>query len=165
MSTYTLISSQVLSGSAASITFSSIPSTYTDLVLKMSVNLVGGSSTLSITFNSDSGTNYSGTMVYGTGSSAFSSVSSNQTYFGNWLNVSNSGIYPSTEIYIPSYTAAQNKPFSIANVNEANTTAVTWTQANAQLWRNTAAINRIDITSGLSLATGSSFYLYGIKNS
>jgi hypothetical protein len=81
--TYTLIESQVLGSSAASVTFSSIPATYTDLVLKVSVrsNRAAGFDNIDIRFNGDSASNYSRTIISGNGEE----VSSSRTSSGsNW---------------------------------------------------------------------------------
>jgi hypothetical protein len=71
-STYTLISSQVLGSNTASITFSSIPGTYTDLTLRVSARSddAGQMDYLVTRFNSDSATNYSNTSLYGSGGAA-----------------------------------------------------------------------------------------------
>ena len=173
--TYTLISSNTLSASAASVTFSSIPSTYTDLLLKVSArdNDTGAFQQLRVTFNGDSATNYSYTNIYGTGSSAFSLGGATTANF-NYINFQSSdsngataNTFGNSELYIPSYTVAQNKPVSMFSVSETNATATNM-GATAGLWRNTAAITSLTIVpafSGGNFLTGSSFYLYGVKNS
>ena len=171
-STYTLISSNTLSSSAASVTFSSIPQTYTDLVLRMSVR--GDSASVydieQIQFNNDSTSgNYSFTLLWGSGSAATSGRGTNQsghpTYYNNG-DTATSNSFGNGEIYIPSYTVAQNKPMSQFQVAETNA-ATERMGLNANLWRNTAAISSIQITPylGTNMLSGSSFYLYGIKKS
>ena len=167
--TYTLISSNVLSGSAASVTFSSIPSTYTDLVVKCSSRMdTTGPDNLRLQFNGAS-SSYSRIYLVGTGSVASSGSGSSQSYiFGeNLVEGTNytSSTFGSTDIYIPSYTASQNKPLSIDGTLENNATA-SYRVAQASLWSNTAAITSIVISPGSgNFVSGSSFYLYGIKNS
>ena len=170
--TYTLISSNTLSSSAASVTFSSIPSTYTDLVVRISARTdrATTSTGIRLTFNGSSAANYSYTYVLGNGSAASSSFTSNNTLatFGS-VNAATStaNTFSSHELYIPSYNASQNKPFSSSNAFENNTTAAE-VSAYANLWSNTSAISSITFTqagSGTSFVTGSSFYLYGVKNS
>ena len=79
---------------------------------------------------------------------------------------STSDTFSNDEIYIPSYAVAQNKIISVFNVLENNSTTNYWINADAGLLSNTAAITSITITaSGSSFVSGSSFYLYGIKNS
>ena len=80
--TYTLISSNTLTSSAASVTFSSIPATYTDLVLRISArsDRVSTTDRLRLTFNSDTATNYSNITLVGDGAAASSQNASNATY-------------------------------------------------------------------------------------
>ena len=170
-STYTLISSNVLSSSAASVTFSAIPSTYTDLVVRASVRSDAAATVkeTEMLFNADSATNYSIRSVLGTGSATASQGYANMDYAYTYKIAaasSTSNVFASLEIYIPSYTVSQNKPFSVTNMNENNTTGVEFTAAAALLWRNTAAITSVLLRSRDSnFVSGSSFYLYGIKNS
>lgn len=172
--TYTLISSSTLGSNQTSVTFSSIPSTYTDLVLIMSVRAANssGNPTMSplIRFNGDTATNYSYTELYtsnGTSAASFraSSQTAGDTTFNGTTTTANT--FSNTELYIPNYTVSANKPFSMYTVAENNATAG-YIYTGAELWRNTATINSIALVSynGVeSFATGSSFYLYGIKNS
>jgi hypothetical protein len=165
--TYTLIASNTLSSSAASVTFSSIPATYTDLVLRMSTrgDSASASATLRITLNNDSSTLYSFTRLRGDGSSATSGRGSTAAFIGaiqDNAGTSTSNTFTSTEIYIPSYTASQNKPLSIDNAHEDNVT-LAYREAVAGLYRSTTAISRIDIIlPTTNFVSGSSFFLYGI---
>ena len=79
--TYTLIESQVLGSSAASVTFSAIPDTYTDLVFKFSVRSDRAATfdNIQARINADSGSNYSRTLLSGDGSSASSSRGSSES--------------------------------------------------------------------------------------
>ena len=172
-STYTLISSNVLSSSAASVTFSAIPSTYTDLVVRISARStrVANSNNLDLRINADSSALYSYTYLYGSGSSAASSRSSADTsLFISTMNAANStaNTFTSAEIYIPSYTASQNKAIGSFGAFENNSATVNEIDANAHLYRSTTAITSLTLYSGLgsfNFESGSSFYLYGIKNS
>jgi len=173
--TYTLISSSVLSATTQSVTFSSIPQTYTDLVLRMSyrTNASGNfGSNPAIRFNSDATSNYSYTMIEGNGTSAASSTQSaiNALYMQSSDSAGNTAdTFTSTEVYIPNYTGTANKPISIFKVAEQNATGAEM-HAFASLYRGASAISTIligpssNIVSN-SFLSGSSFYLYGIKNS
>jgi len=170
-STYTLISSNVLTSSAASVTFSAIPSTYTDLVLRMSVrnDRAVTDGTFKITLNNNTSSIYSWTYVQGNGSAASSGRSAATTSLQDFTLVGSSATantFSSLEIYLPSYTATQNKPIATFGVNETNATAVTL-NAIASLATTTAAISSIEISNNSTwqFVSGSSFYLYGIKNS
>ena len=170
MATYTLISSNVLSSSAASVTFSSIPATYTDLVLRASIRSDRAVVTdgLSIAFDSTTAI-YSYRSLVGNGSAASSAFDSSQASAnGNTLDGASatSNTFASLEMYIPSYTVSQNKPFSIFSCTENNATAAE-IDAMAYLYRSTSAISTIvikSVTTAVNLVAGSSFYLYGISN-
>ena len=170
MATYTLISSNVLSSSAASVTFSSIPATYTDLVVRLSARATTTATNIWVTFNGSSATNYSVTVVGANTTSAISSRESSATYANNFYSVNRStstaSTFSSAEIYIPSYTVSQNKPFSGMGVIENNSaTTGFYIAANALLFRDTTAISSITLTSESgSFVADSSFYLYGISN-
>lgn len=166
-STYVLISSNTLSSSAASVTFSSIPSTYTDLVLRGSIR-----STTAIdgqlTFNGTGGTVYSRTYLRGDGSTAGSARNSSTSQvtlddiYRNGSSTTNT--FASFEIYMPSYLASQNKPISYDGADETNGTSA-YRYAIAGLFRDTTAISSLTLTFTTAAVSGSSFYLYGIKNS
>jgi hypothetical protein len=158
--TYTLISSNTLGSAASSITFSSIPSTYTDLVLVCSGKMVSGSANNNLLrFNSDSGSNYSRTYLYGDGSSAFSGRTTSTTslqfpYFDSTnfnITIVNIMDYANTTTY---------KTALSRNCQPAETAT-----AEVGLWRSTAAITSITVTrySTVDFATGSTFKLYGIE--
>ena len=169
--TYELISSNVLASSAASVTFSAIPSTYTDLVLRLSTrtDLADTSVNIYTRFNGDTATNYSTTRVANYAGGVDSARSTSQVRFNQapWSEGTNltSNTFANSEMYIPSYTASQNKPLSVFDAVE-NNAASAYVIATASLWRNTAAITSIEMLpySG-NFVSGSSFYLYGIKNS
>ena len=170
MATYTLISSNVLSSSAASVTFSSIPSTYTDLVLRCSTRDSADTpnTEIYIRLNGDTATNYSSTHLWGDGSTASSLRRSNTT--GGYVVPNEPATYTTntfanSEFYIPSYGVSQNKPISGFGAPETNATAASPLGVAATLWRNTAAITSITMYSANNFIVGSSFYLYGIKNS
>ena len=168
MATYTLISSNVLSSSAASVTFSSIPATYTDLVLRWSIrDDQTGPNDLLITFNNNSSTLYSRVIVLGDGSGPDSKISSASTAIYGQRAVEGtaytSNTFGSGEMYIPSYTVSQDKPIGLNYVTENNATAAI-VVAHASLFRSTSAISEIAFTSGGNFVSGSSFYLYGISN-
>jgi hypothetical protein len=166
-STYTLISSNVLSSSAASVTFSSIPSTYTDLVVKASTrNSSGGTCVIATTFNGQS-SGYSVTRLRGDGTSASSGRTSSATYLYFSLTDSTftSNTFSNWEMYLPNYLSSTSKAVSNFSVSENNATA-SYIDTNAGLSNITSAVTSVTLTaSGDTFVSGSSFYLYGIKNS
>jgi len=166
-STYTLISSQVLASSASSVTFSAIPATYTDLVIRASIRAdrAAVEEWLYIKFNGVT-TNRSYTYLSGSGSAGSSGRGTTGIVLGETnAATSTANTFSNQEIYIPSYTASQNKPMSGIGMQENNTTAA-YMLASAGLWSNTAAITEINLypETGPNFVSGSSFYLYGISN-
>lgn len=155
-STYTPIATTTLGSAATSYTFSSIPSTYTDLVLVIA-GTAGTDETIGLRFNSDSGSNYSETAINGDGSSATSFRESNITRaqlgsIGSTQSVTIINImnYSNTTTY---KTALGRGNYSGARV-----------RSYVSLWRNTAAINSVYVdANGATFAVGSTFTLYGIQ--
>jgi hypothetical protein len=171
--TYTLISSNVLTSTTASVTFSSIPATYTDLVLRLSARANGGGNlnSLNVKFNGSTTSIYSNTNLFAYSSSITSDRTTNTTNIPATDNIPDGSVtantFSSNELYIPSYTISQNKPTSLFSVIENNSSSnFTWlVYTGAGLYRDTASISSIALTTGGSFVSGSSFFLYGIKNS
>ncbi len=172
-STYTLISSNVLSSSAASVTFSAIPSTYTDLVLRGSArtSITGQTfDNLTLKFNGSGGTAYSYIRLRGSGSAASSSIGSGVAEINFFAAAdaadATANTFSNFEIYVPSYAVAQFHPVGSFQVQEDNATAANIT-TTAGLWSSASAITSMTFASvnAANFVSGSSFYLYGIKNS
>jgi hypothetical protein len=171
-STYTLISSNVLASSAASVTFSAIPATYTDLVLRASVrgDSAATAVNMKVLFNNDTTTNYSVTAIYnGGGTPADLQVGNTASPYSGLINAdtSTSNTFSNIEVYVPSYNSINNKPLSTAFAPESNSAGGTGYEnwIAAQLYRGSSAITRIDcILNGGNIMATSSFYLYGISN-
>jgi len=164
--TFELISSYAATGSVSSISFTSIPSTYTDLVLKVSARTswASGDDAIVIKFNGSSST-YSMRRLDGNGTSA---TSDNNTT--NIRAVTNdagktASTFGSWEVYIPNYAGSANKSASLDAVSENNATAAS-AQLVAGLWSTTSAITQIDLTSfnGANFVQYTTAYLYGVKN-
>ena len=168
--TYTLISSNVLTSSAATVTFSAIPSTYTDLVLRWSARGTAAVSAVAIyaKLNTSTGV-YSYTLVGVDDGTVLSDRGSNQTNndsgrFSGGSTTANT--FGSGELYLPNYAGTTQKPMSSFAVSENNSSTVYRIRANAMLANVTSAVSSIELsTSTGNFDSGSSFYLYGIKNS
>jgi hypothetical protein len=167
--TFTLIEAQTLSSSATGITFSSIPGTYTDLQLILSLRdtNTGVANDNSINFNG-SATSFTGKRLYGNGATA--SSDSAAPYAGSSTSTgATASVFANTQIYIPNYSGSSNKSFSINSVTENNAGGANTAYAlfYGGLWSNTAAITSISVLapSGYNFVQYSSAYLYGIKNS
>lgn len=156
-------------GGAASIDFSSIPSTYTDLVILSSTRLDNGTDNgVRLQFNGDTGSNYSWRYLYGNGSAASSGSGSSQTYaFGAISNRSTAtaSTFANCLTYIPNYLASTAKSVSLDGINENNATAadaMLW----ASLWTGTAAVTSIKLFPSVgNFVQYSSATLYGISKS
>ena len=169
--TMTLIASNTVgSGGASSVTFSSIPATYTDLCVKISGRSDSGADApLYATFNGAS-TNFSHVYLLGSGSGASSGnnaygVGSTKFYGGTIDGITNtSNSFGSIDIYVPNYAGSNYKSVSFDAVEEGNS-AGQYAALVAGLWSNTSAINQITFTTSNNFVQYSSFYLYGISNS
>jgi hypothetical protein len=166
--TYTLISSNVLSSTAASVTFSAIPNTYTDLILKASTrNSSGGTAVIATTFNGQA-SGYSVTRLRGTGSTASSGRTSSATflYFSLTDSTYTANVFSNWEMYLPNYLSTTSKPVSNFSVTENNSASANYIDLNAGLSDITAAITSVTLSAnGDTFVSGSSFYLYGLKSS
>jgi hypothetical protein len=163
----TPIASQVLTTTAASVTFSAIPGTFTDLMLKTSIrNDDTSSGYAAFRFNGDTASNYSNTRLQGNGSTVVSVRQSAVTLLA-YHQVDTSGdtanTFASGELYIPSYTASQNKQVSYFSAAESNAASILMASV-AGLWRDTSAITSLTILniSTFVFVAGSRFDLYGI---
>jgi hypothetical protein len=159
-STYFPIATTTLGSATASYTFSSIPSTYTDLILVSSPKVSSNQEAVQVQFNGDTANNYSFTQLYGDGTSAASNRSSNigYIYLSNGTSASDFG---TGTFHIMNYSNTTTYKTVIGRFSEA--AYVSW--ADVGLWRNTAAVTSLTLTvSGTSktLLTGSTFTLYGI---
>ena len=166
--TFTLIaSSTVGAGGAANITFSSIPSTYTDLCIKVSIRTSYSDQYDGLTFTFNGSTaNFSTRQLYGTGSSALSNSGSNNGGPLINANTSTSNTFGNAEIYIPNYAGSSYKSVSSDGVTENNATQA-FGGVIATLWSNTSAITSIVLGSANSstILQYSTAYLYGISKS
>ena len=167
-----MASTTVGSGGAASITLSSIPSTYTDLCLKYSTrtNRSVFVEAIYLEFNGSGGTAYSDRLLFGTGVTALSNSSSSQANINNAGitagNTATANTFGNGEIYIPNYAGSQNKSTSADSTGENNATD-SYMYLNAGLWANSAAITQIKLVpvNGNSFMQYSTATLYGIKSS
>ena len=165
--TYEPIATNTVSGTGtASVTFSSIPSTYTDLILICNTGIISGTDNLGIRVGNgsvDTGSNYSITYLTGNGTSASSARLSSQTI----LEITYVGGMDST---LNSNQIVQFNDYSNTTTNKTlvtrNNRASLGVDAAVGLWRSTSAINIITCTvkGGTSnWLSGSTFTLYGIK--
>lgn len=157
--TYEPIATTTLSSTSATVTFSTISGAYTDLILVADFSVSAGGDNL-VRFNSDTGSNYSVTVLAGTGSATGSGRSSSQTsYNPNWNSDQTSQRIIITH-QIQNYSNSTTYKTLLTRLNNASNQTV----ASVGLWRSTSAITSIDLlrTTG-SYNSGSTFTIYGIK--
>ena len=159
-STYEPIATTTLSSATSSITFSSIPSTYTDLRIVWTGTTSAGNN-VRVQFNGDTATNYSTTNLYGDGTTAGSSAVTSTT----WLQCFNG----STSTTIPTMFTADIFSYAGSTYKTALLTAPTDKNgsgaitATVGLWRSTSAITSISLVNAANYQTGTTATLYGIK--
>jgi hypothetical protein len=162
-STYTPIATTTLGSAAADVTFSSISSAYTDLVLIVNARLDAGifrDASVALQFNSDTSTNYSNTALNGDGSTAssFRVTSQSQMLVGTITE-----IQCTTIAQIMNYANTTTSKTVLGRGNGTNARV----RAYVGLWRATpAAITSIKVLNNdtYNFATGSTFTLYGVKS-
>jgi hypothetical protein len=160
--TYEKIYSTTLSSTATDVTFSSIPATYTDLIIVCNFKIVTGASyVLSHQVNGDTATNYSSTYFVGTGSAVAAGNQTNSTYMDCGYLASNGGNFSTSTTHFFSYANTNHNKTMLTLTSNYNGGQVT---AYTNLWRSSSAINSIKTFSadGRTYAIGSTFTLYGI---
>ena len=169
--TFELIQATTLTASQATITFSSIPSTYTDLCLKLSLRSSSSNDRRIIFFKFNSVTSgYNDRPIRGYNSGTASQTDNGgNTSFAVWdMPAANAtaNTFSNVELYIPNYAGSTNKSISADGVGETNATNGAIAGLTAALSTVTSAISQIDIFGD---GTGnfvqySTAYLYGVKN-
>ena len=159
-STYSTIATTTLGSNTTTVTFSSISGSYTDLILVASGTVTsGGNIDCDMFINSDTGTNYGRTYMFGNGTSASSgrntSAAAALGYYWSSTTVCN------TIFHFMNYSNTTTfKTMLTRNNNPGNST-----YAGVGTWRSTSAITRLDMTPTASAqwSSGSTFTLYGIS--
>jgi hypothetical protein len=167
--TYKLISSNVLGTAAATVAFSSIPNTYTDLVFKITARSNATNAGIYDTGYFFDGTTFSNTQLLGTGAANTSSRTTGSQSTGGaiWTPNANStaNTFSNIDVYWPNYNSTVNKQIRISTAVETNASGGALVES-ALLWQSTSALTSVTLFCGNgSFVSGSSFYLYGILNS
>jgi hypothetical protein len=169
--TYEPIATTTLNSAAASYTFSSIPGTYTDLVLVSNVRCATSISnaafdSFGIYFNGTTGTSYSATYLLGSGTTATSGRNTNaaEVYAGEIAGfLAASGTFGSSIISINNYSNTTTYKTVVCRAGTANA----YTTASGSLFRSTSAISSLTVRifgGAKNLEAGSTFTLYGIAS-
>ena len=149
-------------GSSGTITFSSIPQTYTHLQIRFIAR--GSTDSVSyVRFNSDTGSNYSDHMLYGGGSSASALNDVNNTRMGQLRHSDTTNIVGGGVVDILDYTNT-NKYKTMRALTGCDFNGSGIVMLTSGNWRNTNAITSITLNvDGGNYDTTSSFALYGLK--
>lgn len=167
--TYEPIAALISSGSMpAVVNFTSIPDTYTDLVLVISGANTSADASVTgyIRFNGDTGSNYVDMIMYADNTNAVTAFTqTSATTVGLWTimgNTSDAQRRSVMEINILSYA---NTNFFKSGTNRISTVSANndWVNCSTWTWRSTAAITSITIGAGSNWRGDSTFSLYGIK--
>lgn len=160
--TYIPLANITLTGSDGNITFASIPQIYRSLVIVCNFQNSGTASATRLQVNGDTGANYNGVWMTGTGSAVNSGSESNQTsarLFGASVGPANTFTNVAT-LFFEDYSTTDKHKTVLTRYGSASTEV----QATASRWANTAAITSITLFDilGQTYQTGSTFALYGI---
>jgi len=160
--TYEPIATQTLGSAAADITFSSIPATYTDLRLVFTCPTTTSNAGVRIRLNSDSGTNYSFTQLFGNGTSATSARSTSVSYLYLIDVYTTQPVFGSMDLF--SYAGSTFKTSLLERSMDRN--GVGTVGRNVGLWQSTSAVTSVYIfnDSAINFPIGTTATLYGIKN-
>lgn len=156
--TYTPLANLTLASTTATITFSSIPATYRDLVIVVNGTVTVAAAQPTIRFNSDAGSNYSQVYMAGNGTST-SAGSATLTWGARSVNFSTTN--RGSIIYnIFDYAETNKHKSFLSRGNEAGSDVI----ATTLRWANPSAITSIALApeTGSSWASGCTFALYGI---
>jgi hypothetical protein len=158
--TYTPLATVTLGSSASSVTFSSIPGTYRDLIL-VARRTTTTTANLIWRINNDGGNNYNRTTLVGqlTSPIAASNTNVSSLFLDNATSDSSTAVFQIIQFMDYSTTGKQKTVLT-----RENTSTLT-TSATCSHWASTAAITTLNITASTGqIATGSTFNLYGIAS-
>lgn len=154
--TYVLLNQITLAASSSSVTFSSLPQNYGDLVLVVQ-GTASTSAGLPMRFNGDTGSNYSNVVAYGDGSSAASGSGSGTSFEIGYFTTN------------PAMCTAQFIDYSAIDKHKAvlirygSPAASNISAMRAGRWASTAALTSITLsTTTGTYSSGTTFYLYGL---
>jgi len=160
--TYTPLANVTLGSTTSQVIFSSISSSYRDLVIVCNAAISSGTGGLFLQFNSDGGNNYSFVTMYGTtgGNYASQSVTTAIMYAGYGTNDLDTTFKSNHLINIMDYSATDKHKSVLFRTNHVDYQA----HAAAGRWASTSAINTIRVaTTSSTFAAGSTFALYGVS--
>jgi len=153
---YIALATTTLGSATGSVTFSSIPATYRDLVVVIDAKSGAGVATIGLRFNSDTGNNYSYVDMSGTGSSTSSSANTQDRATMGF--VGGTSAYMSTA-QIMDYAQTDKHKTVLARHSNASGNV----QALANRWANTNAITTVNLSTAVNnFPVGTTLSLYGV---
>lgn len=165
VATYEPIATTSLASTSATVTFSSIPSTYTDLFIQYQYGATSTANNIGIRFNGDTGSNYSTTAFY-----SYNTSKGAGSYYLTHGYVGNIALGGPTTLegngYIDINDYANTTTYKTAFSRYGYSIGTTFSETNAciNMWRSTSSITSITLFSyNAPYLTGSTFSLYGIK--
>jgi hypothetical protein len=166
--TYEPITTQTVGTAVATISFTSIPQNYTDLVIVSTVRISGtGGEGATVQFNGDTATNYSWSRLFANTVITSDRASNTSTpLFGYYPgNDSTSGLFGNSIAQINNYSNTTTNKIMLQRWNNNQTGGVPHVGLNAVLYRSTSAITSMLITAQASktFIAGCTFTLYGIR--
>jgi hypothetical protein len=161
--TYVPLANITLGSSASTVTFSSIPATYRDLVLAVNGETTGGNPSILARFNTDSGTNYPQVFMWAT------TVAQSGTNAASGFQIASSTVLAGNRfignVSVMDYSATDKHKTVLARSGYRNGSSIDIVEASASRWTNTAAITTLAVlTSANNFASGTTFALYGIAS-
>jgi hypothetical protein len=158
--TYTPLATVTLGTAASSVTFSSIPATYRDLVFAINGQTTGNANVI-YRINGDTGSNYSHVRMAGAGGAGSNSGTFGESY-ATWGSVLN-GTRFIINLNILDYSATDKHKTSLVRSGYTDLSSVATVEALAIRWANTAALTSIVFSTNVgSFATGTTLSLYGV---
>lgn len=155
------IAKTTTSSSASTVTLSSIPNNYTDLIVVINYDsATAGNQSINMRFNGDTATNYSYTYLAGSGSAASSSrgSSDNRIYCGS-SSTGTTNIASNSIVNIQNYSNSTTYKTALLRTNNPDY----YVFANVGLWRSTVPITSITFyQTSYNFINGSTFSLYGV---
>lgn len=164
LSSYESIATATGTGSSGTITFSSIPSTFKHLQIRIHQVTASGTNDINMTFNNDSAANYAVHYLYGNGTTASATGFTGMSFIkaAGINQAATTTIANGSIIDILDYAStSKNKTARIFEGIDKNGSGSV--SVDSGLWLSTSAINRIDLTSSSNYATSTRIALYGIK--
>jgi hypothetical protein len=161
--TYTLIASTTLASATGTVTFSSVPQTYTDLII-VSSRQQASAARLYLRFNNDGTSLYSDTWLSGEGATVYSGrdTSASAISLGGIWNGTTTTTWATNITHIMDY--ANTTTFKSTYARDSNDKSGTGTaEIIIGLYRSTSAITTVNVVGGSNFSIGSTFKLYGIE--